>query len=758
VDIGPWPTSGGSWSWAGPNGFTSTSREIDNIALSAGANVYTATYTNTCGTKSTQVFTITTPPIVPYINVNSAWEQESTTTVTSTTAVVDLGAWPISGGSWSWTGPNGFTSTSPEIDNISLTVGTNTFVATYTNTGGVKSTQTFTVTVIDSGTGQEPCDILASDGNACVAAYSTTRALFADYNAHLYQVERASDSTYLDITTSSAGGHANAAAQNTFCANTTCTITKLYDQTANLNDLTVAGPGANVPTADSPVSATGQAVSVGGNKVWGIYLNQGEGYRNDSTTNIPVNADPEGAYEVASGTHFNQYCCFDFGNAEVKNGYASNYAPSHMDAINFSSECWFVSCPGKGPWVQVDVECCGLLGPAPTDPNDTGLTSNFITAYLRNQGVGDYYLDGGDATDPAGNISFWAGSLPSGYSPMHQEGAIVLGVGGDNSDWGVGTFFEGAITAGTYSNNALAAIQANVAAAQYALASASLAITPTAATITYGENTATLEASATFTAGTLPKNALVFQVDGGSQTPGTCSISGTTQTCTVTYSLGKLAAGSHTVYVLYGGDTNYAASFEETTLTVDQAPLTVTANNASRAVGAANPAFTASYSGFVNGDTALVLSGAPSFTTTATTTSVAGLYPITPAAGTLTAANYSFVFVNGTLSVVSAPAASVTPSATLTGSHSTGYTLTVTIYNPGSTAISNLVLTSATLGTTSGSPLPQVVGTIAAGSSASFTVNFPGSVGADGAGVAEKYSGTYTGSSFSISFRSVTLP
>jgi hypothetical protein len=116
------------------------------------------------------------------------------------------------------------------------------------------------------------------------------------------------------------------------------------------------------------------------------------------------------------------------------------------------------------------------------------------------------------------------------------------------------------------------------------------------------------------------------------------------------------------------------------------------------------------------------------------------------------------VFVNGTLSVVSAPAASVTPSATLTGSHSTGYTLTVTIYNPGSTAISNLVLTSATLGTTSGSPLPQTVGTIAAGGSASFTVNFPGSVGADGAGVAEKYSGTYTGSSFSISFRSVTLP
>jgi glucuronoarabinoxylan endo-1,4-beta-xylanase len=61
VDLGPQPTSGGSWSWTGPNGFTSTAREIDNIALSAGSNVYTATYTNSCGAKSTQAFTITAP-------------------------------------------------------------------------------------------------------------------------------------------------------------------------------------------------------------------------------------------------------------------------------------------------------------------------------------------------------------------------------------------------------------------------------------------------------------------------------------------------------------------------------------------------------------------------------------------------------------------------------------------------------------------------------------------------------------------------
>jgi hypothetical protein len=62
------------------------------------------------------------------------------------------------------------------------------------------------------------------------------------------------------------------------------------------------------------------------------------------------------------------------------------------------------------------------------------------------------------------------------------------------------------------------------------------------------------------------------------------------------------------------------------------------------------------------------------------------------------------------------------------------------------------------LGTTSGTPLPQTWGTIAAGGTAAFTVAIPGSAGLDGAGVAEKCSGTYTGGAFSGSVRSVTLP
>jgi hypothetical protein len=202
--------------------------------------------------------------------------------------------------------------------------------------------------------------------------------------------------------------------------------------------------------------------------------------------------------------------------------------------------------------------------------------------------------------------------------------------------------------------------------------------------------------------------------------------------------------------------TDYTTNTATVTLIVYPAILTVTANNASRAVGAANPTFTASYSGFVNGDTAAVLGGgSPSLTTTATVSSPAGTYPIMVTQGTLSAANYAFNFVNGTLSVVAAPTVVLTTTAKLTGSATAGYTATVTVTNTGTGATHNVQLTTATLGTATGSPLPQTWGTIAAGGSGTFTVNFPGSAGANGAGVVEKYAGISTEASFTASIRAV---
>lgn len=85
-----------------------------------------------------------------------------------------------------------------------------------------------------------PCDIYAAGGTPCVTAHATTRALFAAYNGPLYQIQRNSDHTYRDIGVLTSGGYADAASQVSFCAGTSCTITKIYDQTALHNDLPIS--------------------------------------------------------------------------------------------------------------------------------------------------------------------------------------------------------------------------------------------------------------------------------------------------------------------------------------------------------------------------------------------------------------------------------------------------------------------------------------------------------------------------------------
>ncbi|HEX7376411.1 MAG TPA: MBG domain-containing protein, partial [Pirellulales bacterium] len=115
-----------------------------------------------------------------------------------------------------------------------------------------------------------------------------------------------------------------------------------------------------------------------------------------------------------------------------------------------------------------------------------------------------------------------------------------------------------------------------------------------------------------------------------------------------------LPAGEQTLNVLFtpSDTTTYTAAIGQVEIDVQPVKLTVTANNASRAYGAADPTFTDTISGFVNGDSSSVVSGAASFASTDSSTSGVGTYSIIPAAGTLSAANYTFnTFVNGTLTV-----------------------------------------------------------------------------------------------------------
>ena len=115
----------------------------------------------------------------------------------------------------------------------------------------------------------------------------------------------------------------------------------------------------------------------------------------------------------------------------------------------------------------------------------------------------------------------------------------------------------------------------------------------------------------------------------------------------------KSNVGTYSITVVLGtlSASNYIITPVNGTLTVTKAHLTVSAVSKSKKQGAANPALTYTIKGYVNGDKATVVKGKPTLSTTAVKTSKAGSYPIMVAPGTLSASNYDFTLVNGTLTV-----------------------------------------------------------------------------------------------------------
>ncbi len=286
---------------------------------------------------------------------------------------------------------------------------------------------------------QRPCDIYATAHTPCIAAHSTVRALSASYSGKLYQIQRQSDSKTMDIKTLTKGGYANAAGQDAFCAGTSCIITIIYDQTKNHNDLTIEGPGG-AGGQDRGADATALPLKVDGHKVYGVNVAPGTGYRNNSTTGVAKDGQPEGAYMVTSSKNVNGGCCFDYGNVEANSHDTGN---GHMDAIYFGTLCWFKPCVGTGPWVMGDLENGLFAGGNGSNPNNKGNNSDFVTAMLKNNGQDRYALKGGDAQ--RGRLTTWYDGPEAnlgGYSPMHQEGGIVLGTGGDNSNSSSGEFLR----------------------------------------------------------------------------------------------------------------------------------------------------------------------------------------------------------------------------------------------------------------------------------------------------------------------------
>jgi hypothetical protein len=343
---------------------------------------------------------------------------------------------------------------------------------------------------------QGPCDIYGAAHTPCVAAHSTTRALYASYNGPLYQVLRQSDDKTLDIGVvqpvaapfPDAGGYGDAAAQDAFCINTYCWITTIYDQSGKHNDLTQAPRGGfsgpamggfnNIPIADMA------PITIMGHKAYGVFIEPGMGHREDDPKGTAVDDQAEGQYWVINGLHFNSGCCFDYGNAEIDSRDDDN---GTMETAYFGDAPWWYHGNPSGPWVMTDQEnnLVGCVNPDGSKlcVNLPNIPWRFVTAMAKGE-PHHWTSMGGDAQRGALKVMFDGPRVNATYDPMRKQGAILLGNGGDNSNGSQGTFYEGAMTAaGTFPTDATdQLVQANVVAAGYDVAR--LRVAPASATAT----------------------------------------------------------------------------------------------------------------------------------------------------------------------------------------------------------------------------------------------------------------------------------
>jgi hypothetical protein len=220
---------------------------------------------------------------------------------------------------------------------------------------------------------------------------------------------------------------------------------------------------------------------------------------------------------------------------------------------------------------------------------------------------------------------------------------------------------------------------------------------------------------------------------------GPATISGNTVTLT--------GVGTVVLKASQAGDAQYSAATATQSFQVTPASLTVTANNAARAYGAANPVFSGTVVGAVNGDTFT-----ETFTTTATASSNPGTYPIVPTVTGTNLADYTVTAVNGTLTVTAA----TTPTIAAT---------TTKLSAPSTAVYGSAVILSAAVTSASGTPTGTVtfytgttslgVGTLNGGVATLSTTALP--VGTDSVTAVYAGSGNFAGSTASAVTVTVTL-
>ena len=271
-------------------------------------------------------------------------------------------------------------------------------------------------------------------------------------------------------------------------------------------------------------------------------------------------------------------------------------------------------------------------------------------------GVGTYSITASGAVDANYTISYTAGTLtvdPALLNITAENKSKVYGavlpaltasysgfVNGDTAanlttQATLSTTATAASGVGTYSITASGAVDANYT---ISYAAGTLTVDPALLNIT-AENKSKVYGAV------LP--ALTASYSGFVN--GDTAANLTTQATLSTTATAASGVGTYSITASGAVDANYTISYTAGTLTVDPALLNITAENKSKVYGAVLPALTASYSGFVNGDTAANLTTQATLSTTATAASGVGTYSIT-ASGAVDA-NYTISYAAGTLTV-----------------------------------------------------------------------------------------------------------
>ncbi|MFQ6603639.1 beta strand repeat-containing protein, partial [Flavobacterium sp. C3NV] len=335
----------------------------------------------------------------------------------------------------------------------------------------------------------------------------------------------------------------------------------------------------------------------------------------------------------------------------------------------------------------------------------TGTLSALTTIYGTPSVSGTFNVSGSDMAE---GILITA---PTGFEVSSDDltftNSITVGAAGIIASTPVYIRLKGTVPAGTYSGNI---VLTSTNAATVNVATVSSTVTPAALTITadnktkmYGDDNPTL---------TLSYSGFV-----NGDTVGSLTLAPITSTAAVTGS----PVGDYTISVSGAANPNYTITYVDGTLTITKALLTITADDQTKVYGEANPTLTATYSGFVNGDTAANLTTAPTITTTALDASPVGTYTIT-ATGAVSD-NYDFTYVNGTLTITKALLTITADDQTkVYGSVNPALTASYSGFVNGDTAAS--LITPPTISTTALDASPVGTYTITASGAVSDNYDF----------------------------------